>query len=349
MVNFNTVIFDLDNTIINTESLKNYRSQRKWDKCYSNFDKTEVIYNPNYLHKYYYIGIVTNSPRAYAKKLLEYHSIKYDALVAYHDTEQHKPNIEPFEKCLEILEKNYRETISVGDHFNDTLTAYNSKILSVGVTWGDGSQEEHEENGVDLTVNNEEELDTLLNELLSSDYHKIFKSQNDKLINRRWHLKKYYPYRLLTGEVNPNFRANGCGIILDLKQNQKHAINEFYNKVDSKLEKNFPICVVPSSNKENIDTGIRNLAIKLANNGREDATSCLVRTKSIQKATDGGTRNIAVHLDSIRVKNKHLIENKDVLLIDDVTTSGSSLDACEQLLIEAGAKRVVKLAMAKTI
>ena len=61
-----------------------------------------------------------------------------------------------------------------------------------------------------------------------------------------------------------------------------------------------------------------------------------------------------VHFDSIEPNYIDIFKNKDVLLIDDVVTSGNSLDACSEILkkpfdIEEGAKSVVKFAIWKTI
>ncbi|MFW7189923.1 HAD-IA family hydrolase [Lysinibacillus sp. BNK-21] len=347
MTNFSTIIFDLDNTLIDTEDLRQYRNKKDWQSCYQNLDKTDIIFNPNDLHDSYYIGVVTNSPRSYAEKLLKYHSINYDALVAFHDTTKHKPESEPLLKCLEILDKDITETICIGDNYNDTYAAARAEIFSIGVTWGDSSESQHIENGAELTANNVTTLNNHLDNLLNTNYDAVFKKNNDKL-NRRWHLKKYYPYRLDDGTVNPEFKKHGCGPILDLKQGKPNAIQDFYDILNPKLEKKISICVVPSSDKENIDTGIRFLAKKLANN-RIDATSCLKRTVTIPKATEGGPRNVAVHLKSIKVINADIIKDTSVLLIDDVTTSGSSLDACKQLLLDAGANHVVKLAIGQTV
>ena len=48
------------------------------------------------------------------------------------------------------------------------------------------------------------------------------------------------------------------------------------------------------------------------------------------------------------VRNSEIIKDKEVWLLDDVVTMGSSFSACEALLIQAGAKRVRWLAIGKT-
>lgn len=53
-------------------------------------------------------------------------------------------------------------------------------------------------------------------------------------------------------------------------------------------------------------------------------------------------------MNSIRVEHAELIQGREVLLLDDVTTSGNSLVACRQLLLEAGAARVKYMALGRT-
>ena len=101
-----------------------------------------------------------------------------------------------------------------------------------------------------------------------------------------------------------------------------------------------------------VDTGLKRLVRRLvANNDadRVDATSCLVRARHFDKLAHGGDRSIDVHLKSIVVVHEELIEDEEVLVLDDVTTSGNSLEACKQLLLQAGARRVQKLALGKTV
>ncbi len=86
----------------------------------------------------------------------------------------------------------------------------------------------------------------------------------------------------------------------------------------------------------------------LTQQGRIDATSCLQRYKKVEKKSNGGNRDINVDLNSIKVNNHHLLKGQTVLLLDDVTTTGNSFLSCETLLEQAGALRVVKLALGKT-
>ena len=156
----------------------------------------------------------------------------------------------------------------------------------------------------------------------------------------------YQPYRR-HGEKNPNFDAYS-GLVLDFKENQTAAIERFRAFLEPRIAPDVPIAIVPSHDPAKTTSGLRTLAQKLAAADRIDATDCLVRKVKIDKLATGGNRSIEVHLGSIGVQNEKLFQGLDVLLLDDVTTSGNSLEACKQILLKAGANRVQKLVIAKT-
>lgn len=53
--------------------------------------------------------------------------------------------------------------------------------------------------------------------------------------------------------------------------------------------------------------------------------------------------------DSFVVKNNEKIKNKNIILIDDVSTSGITLDEASKILKENGAKKIIGLVVAKAI
>lgn len=52
-------------------------------------------------------------------------------------------------------------------------------------------------------------------------------------------------------------------------------------------------------------------------------------------------------IGSYEIRNKHQIQNKKILLFDDIYTTGSTADECSKMLIEAGAKEVGVFTIAK--
>ena len=145
---------------------------------------------------------------------------------------------------------------------------------------------------------------------------------------------------------------NFSSIILDFKKGYAPVIEEFRKSVAKELGSDFPVCVVPShmASVDNSMSPTARLAKGLVkSNNLIDATNCILRVRSISKLSRGGNRDLAVHLNSVKVVNSSVIKGKTVLLLDDVMTTGNSLDACRQLLLRAGAKNVLCLALAKTV
>lgn len=73
----------------------------------------------------------------------------------------------------------------------------------------------------------------------------------------------------------------------------------------------------------------------------------LGRTSGVrQVGTDADTRRRQL-AHAFRARSRHVIQNAHILLIDDVITTGSSLEAAARVLLEAGAARVDALAFAQ--
>lgn len=69
----------------------------------------------------------------------------------------------------------------------------------------------------------------------------------------------------------------------------------------------------------------------------------------MDKLAHGGSRDIREQLDSIGVNPDMSMEGNVVLIVDDVMTSGASLEACRKILLEHGAKRVAMLALGQSV
>lgn len=153
--------------------------------------------------------------------------------------------------------------------------------------------------------------------------------------HRYWN---YYPNK----HKNPKFDSFS-GKVLDLKNLKIDAINYFYGILEKKIRKNIRICAVPSSIAEKKDSGTYRLVKKLAkDNNRLNCLETLIRHTSVEPAHSGGKRSIQKHLSSIEISESDLIKGKDVLIIDDVYTSGNSIRACKKILIEKGGARFVQ-------
>ena len=147
---------------------------------------------------------------------------------------------------------------------------------------------------------------------------------------------------------NPLFDVYS-GKILDLKEGKLSAIQYFCNLLNQEIREDVTICVVPSSDFEKKVTGMGQLGEMLAANGRINKVYLLNRKYSISKLAHGGSRDMNVHFNSIEALEELDTQNDIVLLMDDVTTTGNSLYACKEILMNHGARNVEMFALGKAI
>jgi len=164
-------------------------------------------------------------------------------------------------------------------------------------------------------------------------------------------LGKYYSKKAWDRDRSNQRYPEHSAKILAAKDCFEEEILEFVSMIDPLLQDDVYLARVPSHAPGKQLTGIRVVAEEIVarEDGRVDATACLERIYKIAKKSTGGDRSLEVDLNSIRVSEPELIKEKKVLVIDDVTTSGNSLRACRELLLQAGAKRVKMLALGKTV
>jgi phosphoribosylpyrophosphate synthetase len=190
---------------------------------------------------------------------------------------------------------------------------------------------------------------------------KIFKD-TDKI-------KKYNPDQFSVGKYYPKGDRNYeemdefSRMILDIKKDEEmldqqskeyyyymKAVNYFKSFLSNILSNNeeFVMCVMPSSTKGTSASGIRKIAESLCRPPIIDGTRCIYRNESIPKKHLGGERNLEKEIASLSVQNENIIKDKIVLLLDDVTTTGTTFEAGIHKLKTAGACEVIALALGKT-
>lgn len=138
-------------------------------------------------------------------------------------------------------------------------------------------------------------------------------------------------------------------LINALTEDRQWSIKRLFALLDPMLEADVAIAVVPTHLAYQAFWPMRTLAMQLAEQGRGDASSCLVRHTTIRRITFGGPSTRALHRRTIRVENPHLVAGKPVLLLDDIAKSGASLSACREMLYEAGAAVVQAMALGRVI
>ena len=136
------VVFDLDDTLVDTSELLGLRETKKWKECVRQLSKSQIF--PGILdtinalrERGIFIGIVTTSVSYYAENILRYHSIPYDTLVAYHDCPKHKqkPDPAPINLCLDRLDSTPDGAFGIGDSASDSQAYRNSGIPAWGAGW----------------------------------------------------------------------------------------------------------------------------------------------------------------------------------------------------------------------
>lgn len=84
----------------------------------------------------------------------------------------------------------------------------------------------------------------------------------------------------------------------------------------------------------------------------DEIKNALIRSSSVTKnhLVDGSSRrSVDDNKNSLSISDIKLVRNKNIILIDDITTLGITLVATRDYLIENGANRVIMLSMGKTI
>ena len=113
---------------------------------------------------------------------------------------------------------------------------------------------------------------------------------------------------------------------------------------------NWIVCAMPGSKSGSRGDKILTILRKSHLPINYELKDVLIRTKDIiPKHKNPGIRNISDDLNSLAVKNKVEISGKNVIVFDDITTSGNSLDAARRILTDAGADDVICIAFGRTV
>ena len=126
---------------------------------------------------------------------------------------------------------------------------------------------------------------------------------------------------------NPDFDEQSMQI-LSLKEREDRPLRRF-TIVDPLLGSGFAIAVIPSR-----DAARTVPAFATWRNGSPEMAAptphpAWCATATIPKLACGGDRRVEVHLGSISVVEAHLIRGQEVLLLDDITTTGNSLQGVQ--------------------
>lgn len=134
------IIFDLDNTLIYTDPVLQYREQRNWRLAIKNLYLTNIY--PNILEMLSRLSkvkikycIATSSPRKYSEALVSFYNLYIPVLAAYKDTRRHKPAPDPILKAASRLNFPTRNILSVGDQDIDITAGKNAGTYTAVTGW----------------------------------------------------------------------------------------------------------------------------------------------------------------------------------------------------------------------
>ena len=162
-----------------------------------------------------------------------------------------------------------------------------------------------------------------------------------------FYLSRYHPERR---GMNPAF-DEVSNKMLGVKGNDDDAISTFARAIDERMneEADITICVMPSHERGLKESGIRTIAKRLCKNDIVDGTECLLRRRTIKTKHLNGNRDFSDEIDSLVVQRTDLIEDRIVLLLDDIYTTGTSVRAGRNKLKGSGARYVLCLVLGRTV
>ena len=148
-------------------------------------------------------------------------------------------------------------------------------------------------------------------------------------------------------------------IILDYKFYEKSYIYECFvnfilknEKILKKLQTYDTIIPVPISKKRMKERGY-NQSLLIAKKLSKDLKiqlqeNCLLKTKNIIEQSKLNKKQRAENIQNVyELKNGEILRNKQILLIDDIYTTGSTVNECAKILYQAKPKKIDVLVIAK--
>lgn len=217
-----------------------------------------------------------------------------------------------------------------------------------------------------IATKNQKNKDILNDILIELSLHRKQNTINSILINDIKKFKELYRVKIKEIFLNDYIPKNQgeqnefSKQILTFKDNNENSIKYFEDQIFHRWkhinENEFTLCKVPSSDKNKVNNSISKLIKKIINRSTEkhrDGSDLIIRKYSIkpQHKSYGDERlSIPSHLNSLDIdKTKlDLIDGKNVILFDDVLTTGNSMKSSSVLLFKHKAQSVIQFALSKT-
>ncbi|MEG2280227.1 MAG: HAD-IA family hydrolase [Comamonas sp.] len=392
------VLFDFDNTIANTDSIREIREQGAYHLLNQDTLSSVRTYEPvlNLLttikSKGYQIGLITNSAARYVSKVIEHLEIEhlFDSIITYTEvgTQGKKPSPKGILLALESLGIQPSPSILyIGDENTDHEAAYKAGITPVMPSWATlkpvsiAPAIELSSNQIIEYLDNPNEFKLFAekcSELKISNYPRngvyflpIDDSANVVTVRGQmasFCLGRYYSQKnAITATLHDNHSLSkeiqkkeieNPFVIPDHWPSMfahviKNGASYFFNQPISEFD---VVTVIPGKNGkdprlERLLTLIENIYNKTGNTPifipnlfwyLADAAS----QKTLNRRDRSYEADRALHLNPETIGS---LIGKNVLIIDDVTTTGSTMKRARALALSAGASTATGVVLAKTV
>jgi HAD superfamily hydrolase (TIGR01549 family) len=364
------VVFDLDETLLDTSALRTARDSRSWHDVANRLDEAkdykvgesniEVSELPSILRVAgYRVGVITHSPSWYATKLMDAFDIHVEALITGTDPYARKPDPSSLRAIATELGSIPEDTIFVGDSSSDFGAAANAGAGSVGACWSRETPSDWRRHWPDVALS---DPDRLLDAIAAPREMGPYAEAAVNGMKVRWHWGsvirlgehtyaggRYYP---IADRRHASQRLSQ--LILDAKQDPKAAtlmgelladMGEHYLRRGNAFDAIASVPSKPSDDRDRFEVVRAQLASRL---GTRPGGNLLRMLHDIEgyKHLDHTARAVA---NEGRFE-ANALDGERVLLVDDVLTSetGGQVETCRRKLLEAGASEVTIIGLAVT-
>ncbi len=165
------VIFDFDQTLVDTSSLASLRVSRRWSdvnrraKSLSPYPGiTELLHVLSDWNES--IAIVTTSPSMVAEGFVARHGWPIDSVIGFHQVRRRKPDPEGLLFALEHNNAEASTSFHVGDRPEDTVASRRAGVVAIGAGWGCEDTEQLRKSCPDYLFMSVDELHTFFEDTL---------------------------------------------------------------------------------------------------------------------------------------------------------------------------------------